>query len=141
MRPKAVLAVIAAVFVGLVAYRIWRYSSHGDLIPAMPRGIDASAEQALYLTPSGLYSMDDIEANGRILPSDKFRMLKARHDFNPQPGDRLCPITRTKSNPECTWIVGGRTYEFCCPPCIDEFVQLAKSNPDQVEPPAVYVRP
>ena len=59
---------------------------------------------------------------------------------NPKPGDKICPITDTKANPKCTWIVGGKTYQFCCPPCIDEFVRLAKENPDKVKDPEEYVQ-
>jgi YHS domain-containing protein len=37
-------------------------------------------------------------------------------------------------------VIGGKTYEFCCPPCIDEFVILAKEDPDRVLPPEAYVQ-
>jgi hypothetical protein len=36
--------------------------------------------------------------------------------------------------------VGGKQYMFCCPPCIDEFVKLAKEHPEQVRDPAGYVQ-
>jgi TIGR03009 family protein len=36
-------------------------------------------------------------------------------------------------------VIGGKTYEFCCPPCIDEFVILAKEDPDRLLPPEAYV--
>ncbi len=46
----------------------------------------------------------------------------------------------TKANPKFAWIIGGKTYEFCCPPCVDEFVALAKSNPELINPPEFYVK-
>lgn len=90
--------------------------------------IVSARERELYLSPGGLYTAADIEANGRQVPSQKFRGFKAAHDFNPKPGDRLCPVTRTKAHPDCAWIIAGQTHHFCCPPCIDEFLAEAKAD-------------
>lgn len=49
----------------------------------------------------------------------------------PQRGDKVCRISDTKANPRFTWVLGGQRYEFCCPPCIDEFLTLAKEHPEQ----------
>jgi hypothetical protein len=38
----------------------------------------------------------------------------------------------------CSWIIGGQKYTFCCPPCIDEFVKLAKADPTKILPPEKY---
>ncbi len=111
--------------------------AHG---PEMPAGVADEEARELYLTPGGLYTTADIEANGSMTAAEKYRGFRAKHDFNPQPGDAICPITRTKGNPECTWVVGGEVYEFCCPPCIDEFVVMAKKNPEAIEPPEAYVQ-
>ena len=46
----------------------------------------------------------------------------------------------TKANPKFTWIINGQAYQFCCPPCVDEFVQLAKEKPDEIAPAASYVK-
>ena len=35
--------------------------------------------------------------------------------------------------------IGGRTYRFCCPPCVDEFVKTAKEQPGEVREPEDYV--
>ena len=134
--PPAVLIV----FVALVGHRVWQSANvetaqHAGMPPAM----STERQRALYLVPGGLYSRADIAANDSMVPAQRFRGFEARHDFRPQPGDRLCPVTRTKANPDCTWIVGGQEYEFCCPPCIDEFVRLAKEQPEAVEPPSEYV--
>lgn len=140
MFPRAIAVVICALFVGLVALRIWRYSTFEGREPDMPPQVVDAAERELFLTAQGKYSLADIAANGRLLPSERFRGFRANHELRPQPGDRLCPITRTKANRECTWIVGGQTYEFCCPPCIAEFVRQAKEEPDQVQSPKAIVK-
>lgn len=106
----------------------------------MPLPVGAEEERELYLTAGGKYTVDDIAANGRAVPSQVFRGFQARHDHDPQPGDQLCPISRTKANPQCRWVVGSRAYEFCCPPCIDEFVRLAKEQPEKALPPEDYVQ-
>ena len=106
----------------------------------MPDKVADEEERDLYLTPGGLYTEADIEANGRTIASERFATFKAKHDLHPQPGEKICPVTLTKSNPQCTWIIGGKTYEFCCPPCVDEFVRLAKEEPDAVQAPEKYVK-
>lgn len=111
---------------------------HGSA--AMPTKVADEAERQLYLTPGGLYTQADIEANGNVTVSQKFATFQASHDLNPKVGDKICPVTLTKANPKCSWIVGGKSYEFCCPPCVDEFVKLAKSKPDEVKEPEQYVK-
>lgn len=106
----------------------------------MPEKVANDAEKALYLTPGGKYSQADILANGNVTASQKFAGFKATHDLKPKAGDKICPVTLTKANQKCAWIVGGKTYEFCCPPCVDEFVQLAKNKPDEVKEPGEYIK-
>lgn len=108
--------------------------------PAMPAKVADEAERDLYLTPGGKYTEADIEANGRHTASEKFAGFRAEHDPSPAPGSRLCPITQTKANPACSWIIGGKTYEFCCPPCVDEFVRAAKESPELIKDPSDYVQ-
>jgi hypothetical protein len=109
----------------------------GAKMPA-PATDDQSA--ALFLTPGGKYTAADIEANGRLTAKQKFSTFVAKHDMHPKVGDAICPITETKANPKCSWVVGGKTYEFCCPPCVDEFVRMAKEAPDQIREPKDYVQ-
>ena len=141
MWKKLVAPLMALAFAGLVAHRIWR-SAGVDEAAFMGAGRQLSdeAEQALYLVPAGRYTQADIEANGRPLPPERYRGFRARHDFSPQPGDVLCPISRTKANPRCTWIIDGQTYQFCCPPCIDELVQMAKQRPNELQPASTYIQ-
>lgn len=106
----------------------------------MPTKVANEAETQLYLTAGGTYTQADIEANGNITASQKFAGFQAAHDLKPKVGDKLCPVTRTKASPNCVWIIGGESYEFCCPPCVDEFVALAKSSPEQVKPPDQYIK-
>ena len=106
---------------------------------AMPDKVADEEERELYLTPGGKYTEADIAANGNMTASQKFAGVKASHDLNPKPGDTICPITLTKANPKFTWVVGGKAYEFCCPPCVDEFVKLAKAGGD-IKSPEEFVK-
>jgi hypothetical protein len=108
--------------------------------PPMPAKITDDAERDLYLSAGGRYTQADIEANGAQTASQKYAGFHSAHDPNPKPGDYICPITATKANPDCTWTVGGETYQFCCPPCIDEFVQRAKTQTDALSPARTYMK-
>ena len=105
---------------------------------SMPEPASRSEAEQLYLTAGGLYTESDIIANGQVTASDKYRNFRPNHDPNPQPGDLVCPITQTKANQDCSWIIGGQVYVFCCPPCIDEFLETAKASPGEVMPPEQY---
>ncbi len=107
---------------------------------AIPAKISDEAAVALYLTPGGIYTDADIKANGNITAAEKFKGFRASHDLNPKSGDRICPVTLTKANPKVSWIIDGKEHQFCCPPCVDEFVKLAKENPDEVKNPDAYVK-
>jgi hypothetical protein len=131
---------ILLISVTLVGHRVWRtatieYADHAG----MPRAVSTERQRAIYLVPGGRYTEADIAANGSLPATQRYSGFEARHDFRPEPGDRLCPVTRTKANSGCTWVIGGQMYQFCCPPCIDEFVRLAKEQPEAIEPPSAYV--
>ena len=106
----------------------------------MPANLPAAEEQALYLTPGGKYTEDDIAANGKVTASQKFKGVISSHDMKPKSGDRICPVTLTKANPKFTWVIDGKPYQFCCPPCVDEFVKLAKEQPEEVKVPDTYIK-
>ncbi len=106
----------------------------------MPDKIADDQERQLYLTPGGKYTEADIKANGGVTATTKFKGLKSSHDMFPKPGDKICPITKTKANPKFVWVVDGKSYEFCCPPCVDEFVKTAKATPDEIKQPTDYVK-
>jgi YHS domain-containing protein len=101
---------------------------------------NANDEEKLYLTAGGKFTGADIAANGRQTAGDRYKGWKAEHHMKPRRGDRFCPITRIKANREYTWVVSGKTYEFCCPPCIDQFVRLAREEPQTVREPEEYVK-
>lgn len=110
--------------------------SHQDA--TMPKGVDNAEERKLFLTAGGLYTEADIKANGGVTGSEKFRGFQPSHDLKPKSGDKVCPVTLTKANPACTWVIGGKTYQFCCPPCVEEFLTLAKETPKEVKEPEAY---
>jgi hypothetical protein len=111
---------------------------HAEEMPASD--LSAEQEKKLYLTPGGKYTEADIQANGNQTASAKFRGFQAKHDLKPKAGDKVCPVTLTKANPACAWVVGGKTYEFCCPPCVEEFVIQAKTAPQEIKEPGDYVK-
>jgi hypothetical protein len=142
MLPRWAFPLFAFLFLVLLAHRVWRSADRGGdgHGASMPTKVEDAEERELYLTPGGKYTRADIEANGHTTPSRQYRDFRASHDFNPRRGDVLCPITRTKAHPDCTWIIAGKRYAFCCPPCIDEFVKMAKEQPEKVEPPERFVK-
>jgi hypothetical protein len=112
-------------------------AAHDD---GMPVALSAAEEENLYLTPGGKYTEADIKANGNMTASEKFKGLRSSHNARTKEGDKICPISETKANPQFLWIVGGKAYQFCCPPCVDEFVKLAKEQPEQIKEPEQYVK-
>lgn len=108
--------------------------------PEMPQPISDDQATQLYLKAGGLYTQEDIEANGYQTAAKKYANFRPKHDPNPEPGDAICPITNTLANRECSWIIDGKKYYFCCPPCIDEFLELAKTKPTLIKSPSEYVR-
>ncbi|MBP86145.1 MAG: hypothetical protein CMJ64_05430 [Planctomycetaceae bacterium] len=133
---ETILVVVPSITINGQRYRF----SFQTTESLMPRKITDEAERELYLTAGGLYADADIKASGSTTASDKYASFRSMHDPHPEAGDWICPITGTKANPACTWIIGGQEYQFCCPPCIDEFVVRAKEQPDQVKPAAAYVK-
>jgi len=112
----------------------------GDGHEEMGKAVEVDQEEALYLTPGGKYTQADIQANGKTIPSVKYKGIRSNHDDNPQPGDKICPISKTKANDQFTWIIDGKSYSFCCPPCIDEFLRSAKEQPDSLKAPETYIK-
>ena len=113
--------------------------THGTVM--MPKTLSGEKMKALYATAKGKYTEADIKANGAgKTAADVYGNEMTEHDDNPQPGDNICPISKTKANPKVSWIIGGKKYEFCCTPCINEFVKKAQEKPDQVKEPGFYVK-
>ena len=111
--------------------------THAD---EMPAALPDDEERMLYLIAGGKYTEADIKANGNVTASQKFKGVASKHDMFPKKGDRICPITLTKANADFTWIIDGKPYQFCCPPCVDEFVKLAKEQPDEIKDPDSYIK-
>lgn len=121
-------------------YFRFRISSKQQEHDDMPIKTVDDKERELYLTAGGLYTKEDIKANGNTVASRKYKGIIPKHDTRPKTGDKICPISMTKANPNFTWIIGGKTYEFCCPPCIDEFLKLAKEHPEEIKEPDYYTK-
>jgi len=133
------LVVVPSITINNSRYRfsfLNRYEHQSE----MPHKMTDEAERQLYLTAGGKLTEADIKANGSQTASQKYRGFHSVHDMHPQSGELICPVTQTKANPKCTWIVGGKQYQFCCPPCIDEFVKLAKEHPEQIRDPKEYIQ-
>ena len=121
-----------------VDFKEEKHEGHEEAIGS---GTKADAkEAAIYLKPGGIYTEADIKANGNTTVSAKYKGLKVSHDIKPMAGEKLCPVTLTKSNEKLTWIIGGKSYEFCCPPCVEEFVELAKTSPEEIKEPETYIK-
>jgi len=93
----------------------------------------------LFLTPSRIYTLADIKANGNTTPAEKFKGKVWAHEEDLKPGDKICPVTKNKADPECAWIVKGQRYEFCCPPCLDKFIGWAHNQPERIKDSKEYV--
>lgn len=104
----------------------------------MPDKVSTDAEKELYLTPGGHYTAADVAANRNMTASQKFKGIKSDHNMNPKAGDTLCPISGTKANAKFTWVIGGKPYQFCCPPCVDEFLTNAKTSKDPLPDPESF---
>lgn len=137
---QAVNVTIPNIAIGGERFRLGFTTLQEDHSAEMPVKVADDAERELYLQPGGKYTEADIEANGKLTASQKFAGFKAAHDLNPKAGDKICPITLTKANAKCSWVIDGQVYEFCCPPCIDEFVKLAKNEPEKLKKPGEYVK-
>lgn len=96
-------------------------------------------QRRIYLTAGGKYTEADITASARATASVKYRGHRASHGATVRPGDRLCPITGFKAMATVGWRIDGGDYLFCCQPCIDEFVMLAKDRPADMRPPSDYM--
>jgi len=101
----------------------------------------SAADRELFLTPGGAYTAADIKANGNTSVYQKYPDFVAAHDTEVKSGGLVCPISETKPNPKLTWVVGGKSYAFCCPPCVAEFVAKAKKEPKSIKAPTAYVKP
>jgi len=139
---KQLVVTIPIIVIDGERYRIGFASTAAKHDEGMPLAAKGTDEKELYLKPGGIYTEADIKANGNMTGSQKFKGFKAQHNLKPQLGDKICPITLTKANPQCTWIVAGKTYEFCCPPCVEEFVAQAKDpqTAKDIKEPAYYVK-
>lgn len=140
MRGQEIEVTIPNIVIASERFRLAFTTKTQDHNPSMPSKVSDSEERDLYLKPGGQYTTADIAANGNVTASQKFRGIKSAHDMSPKAGDRICPITETKANPKFAWTIGGREYLFCCPPCVDEFVRMAKNSQEALPAPETYTK-
>jgi hypothetical protein len=93
----------------------------------------------LFGTPGGKYTEEDMRANGRRTAASKYAAFTTSHELRSRPGEKSCPVSRFKASAACTWLVAGKTYAFCCPPCIAEFLHRAKEHPQSIKEPDEYL--
>jgi len=137
---KRVEVTIPSLRIGSERFRVAFSSGEAHADAAMPAKLGTDEERKLFLTSGGIYSDADIKANGTTIPSVKFKGIRAEHNNDPKPGVKICPITDTVANPKFSWVIGGKSYEFCCTPCIEEFVALSKEKPGEIKDPKEYVK-
>lgn len=137
---KRVEVTIPILRVGQERFRVG-FTSASGAHGAMPPPVVGEKEKQLFLVAGGKYTEGDVKANKGQVPSEKFADFVAEHDDNPMPGDWVCPVTSTKANPKCSWVVDGQTYYFCCPPCVTDWVKTAKTTPEKLKKAAEYRKP
>ncbi len=137
---KSVEATVPSIRINGTRFRFgFSSAAAGGHEEEMPAKVADDEERQLYLTAGGLYTAADIKANGNATASQKFKGMKSSH-ADAAPGEKVCPISGTKPSPKFTWVVNGKGYEFCCPPCVDEFVRMAKETPDTIKEPGDYLK-
>ncbi len=137
---KAIDVTIPNLRIGTERFRVGFTTALQSHDEGMPSAVTGDEEQKLYFTAAGKYTEADIKANGKLTAGTKFKGFMSKHDMSPKPGDLICPVTFTKANSKIEWQVNGKKYLFCCPPCVDEFVRMAKEEPDQLKEPEDYVQ-
>lgn len=90
------------------------------------------SEKTLVMNPKGKYTRADVEAAGKSPPSERFKGIKVVHTLRKTVGDVVCPVTGAKADSRITWQVNGKIYQFCCPPCVAEFVSWAQDYPESI---------
>ena len=95
---------------------------------------------SLSTTPGGIYTAEDIKANKNVTPNEKYKGRNFHDGAKAKVGDFICPHTKEKANPECVWTIQGQSYQFCCTPCIGQFLKLAHNDWTKVKDAKEYVK-
>ena len=137
---KAISVTIPNLRIGAERFRVGFTTAVEEHDNGMPAAVTGSEEQQLYFSAAGKYSEADIQANGPLSAGGKFRGFMSKHDMSPKPGEYICPVTFTKADPKIQWQVNGKKYLFCCAPCVDEFVRMAKEEPESLLEPEEFIQ-
>jgi len=117
---------------------------HDDDVPLTPEQTkqleiaDAKAT-ALFSTPGGAYTKDDIAKNGSIPPHERFDRVEFLYSMKAHEGDPIDPILHTKTAGAFDWYVNGQVYHFASIASLEEFVIRAKQDPKSIQSPDHYV--
>jgi len=97
--------------------------------------------KALFGTPGGAYTAEDIKRNGTLTPWERFGKVIFAYNLKPFPAQPIDPISGTKIHHAFDWMIGGKPYHFCSVPTLEEFVLRAKTDPSSIKPPEAYIEP
>jgi hypothetical protein len=111
--------------------------SMSERLASPPRRTKESEQ--LFFAPGGAYTEADVTANGDLTPYERFRGIEIVHR-DAVAGETICPVSGSRGNPAITWRIGGESYSFCCPPCIEDLVRIAKDSPQDLKPAAHFVK-
>ena len=100
----------------------------------------AKFEKEIFTTPRGIYTVEDVKANGNTWPSAKYPQNDFPIDLKPRPGDFVDPVLLTRADPNRSWIINGEKYYFACNQSIEEQVLRARNFPSRVRPASEFIQ-
>ncbi|GIV02345.1 MAG: hypothetical protein KatS3mg015_1175 [Fimbriimonadales bacterium] len=100
----------------------------------------AKFEKEIFTTPRGIYTEEDVKANGNTWPSAKYPQNDFPIDLKPRPGDFIDPVLLTRADPNRSWIINGEKYYFACNQSIEEQVLRARNFPSRVRPASEFIQ-
>jgi hypothetical protein len=102
--------------------------------------LDKQAE-AVFSTPGGMYTADDIRKNGKEAPFARFHAFVYSYSMRALPKQYMDPVCGTRTSPIFNWYVGGQMYHFACVPTLEEFVMRAKKSTAPLPSPDSFIAP
>ncbi|MEW5884513.1 MAG: hypothetical protein AB1725_09865 [Armatimonadota bacterium] len=122
------------------AERLVKIGINGYFDEPPPPAEWAKFERTIFTTASGLYSDQDVKANGNTWPSAKYPDNSFPIDLKPRKGDYVDPVLLTRADPKRSWVVNGETYYFACNQSIEEWVLRARNFPGRIRPASEFIQ-